>query len=236
MTKKYTIGIDMGINNVGWSILNNDTNKIEEYGVRLFSESSDASERRATRNNRRRMKRKDTRLNDTIKLLRNIGFNNEVSCDNNMIEKRVKALNEQIDKQDIVNILCFFVSHRGYIPFGDEDVELIELNGKYPCEYFYKQYKKYGKYRASGKTVRNIDNINEIKKILNTQMKYYSEITDSFIDNYINIFSRKRSFWEGPGNQKSLTPYGRFKNKEDVINYNKEKEKNSSYEKYIFED
>lgn len=236
MTKKYTIGIDMGINNVGWSILNNDTNKIEEYGVRLFSESSDASERRATRNNRRRMKRKDTRLNDTIKLLRNIGFNNEVSCDNNMIEKRVKALNEQIDKQDIVNILCFFVSHRGYIPFGDEDVELIELNGKYPCEYFYEQYKKYGKYRASGKTVRNIDNINEIKKILNTQMKYYSEITDNFIDNYINIFSRKRSFWEGPGNQKSLTPYGRFKNKEDVINYNKEKEKNSSYEKYIFED
>ena len=108
MTKKYTIGIDMGINNVGWSILNNDTNKIEEYGVRLFSESSDASERRATRNNRRRMKRKDTRLNDTIKLLRNIGFNNEVSYDNNMIEKRVKGLNEQIDKQDIVNILCFF--------------------------------------------------------------------------------------------------------------------------------
>ena len=98
------IGIDMGINNVGWSILNNDTNKIEEYGVRLFSESSDASERRATRNNRRRMKRKDTRLNDTIKLLRNIGFNNEVSCDNNMIEKRVKGLNEQIDKQDIVSV------------------------------------------------------------------------------------------------------------------------------------
>lgn len=29
MEKNYSIGIDMGINNVGWSVLNNSTKKIE---------------------------------------------------------------------------------------------------------------------------------------------------------------------------------------------------------------
>ena len=75
MTKNYSIGIDMGVNNVGWSILNNDTKKLEDYGVRLFPTSNDANERREVRNTRRRLKRKETRLDDTLYLLKKYGFN-----------------------------------------------------------------------------------------------------------------------------------------------------------------
>lgn len=168
MTKNYSIGIDMGVNNVGWSILNNDTKKLE--------------------------------------------------------------------KQDIVNILCYMIKHRGYIPFGDEEVTLVDLNGKYPCEFYYEMYKNGGKYRNRKMTVRITDNEKEIKKILETQSKYYKNINQDFINEYLNILTRKRKYWEGPGSINDLTPFGRFKTQEDVENYLEEKRKNPSYEKYIYED
>ena len=48
--KKYIIGLDLGINNVGWSVVNADTKKIESYGVKKFSISDGASDRRNFRN------------------------------------------------------------------------------------------------------------------------------------------------------------------------------------------
>ena len=165
MTKNYSIGIDMGVNNVGWSILNNDTKKLENYGVRLFPTSNDAKERREVRNTRRRLKRKETRLDDTLYLLKKYGFNEDNTIEENLIEKRVKGLNEKLEKQDIVNILCYMIKHRGYIPFGDEEVTLVDLNGKYPCEFYYEMYKNGGKYRNRKMTVRITDNEKEIKKI-----------------------------------------------------------------------
>lgn len=236
MTKNYSIGIDMGVNNVGWSILNNDTKKLENYGVRLFPTSNDAKERREVRNTRRRLKRKETRLDDTLYLLKKYGFNEDNTIEENLIEKRVKGLNEKLEKQDIVNILCYMIKHRGYIPFGDEEVTLVDLNGKYPCEFYYEMYKNGGKYRNRKMTVRITDNEKEIKKILETQSKYYKNINQDFINKYLNILTRKRKYWEGPGSINDLTPFGRFKTQEDVENYLEEKRKNPSYEKYIYED
>ena len=100
MTKNYSIGIDMGVNNVGWSILNNDTKKLENYGVRLFPTSNDAKERREVRNTRRRLKRKETRLDDTLYLLKKYGFNEDNTIEENLIEKRVKGLNEKLEKEN----------------------------------------------------------------------------------------------------------------------------------------
>lgn len=236
MAKNYSVGIDMGVNNVGWSILNNDTKQIEDYGVRLFPVSNDAKDRREARNTRRRLKRRETRLDDTLNLLKKYGFNEENTVDENLIEKRVKGLNEKLEKQDIVNILCYMTVHRGYIPFGDEKVTLIDLSGKYPCEFYYEMYKDSGKYRARNQTVKITDNVKEIKKLLETQSKYYGNITKSFIDDYVNIFTRKRKYWEGPGSVDDLTPFGRFKTEEDVEKYLEEKKNNPSYEKYIYED
>lgn len=236
MTKKYTIGIDMGINNVGWSVLDNESNKIIDYGVRLFNPSSGASDRRTARDTRRRMKRKDTRKEDTLNLLNKISFPNTITTDNDLITKRYKGLTEKISKQDITNILCYMVTHRGYIPFGDEEESFIELNGKLPCEFYYDMYQKENKYRNSNKVVRNTDNLKEIRTLLNTQKQFYKELTAEFASQYETIFTRKRKFWEGPGSINQLTPFGRFKTKEDVEQYSLNKDKNPNYEKYIFED
>ena len=242
--KKYSIGLDIGINNIGWSIVNMEEKKVEKCGIRQFSVSAGAKERREIRNSRRRLKRKDTRKKDILSLCNKIGFPNKNTIDEKLIEKRVKGLKEKLEKQDIVNILCYMVTHRGYIPFGDEEVEFVNLNNKYPCEYYYDLYKNTtnNKYRNSKLIVKNSDNIREIKKILETQKKYYKEITEEFITNIIGnektsgVFNRKRKFWEGPGSINSLTEFGRFKSEEDVGNYLEMKKNNPNYEKYIFED
>mgnify|MGYP004536020093 FL=1 len=239
MKNGYTIGIDMGVNNVGWSILDNEKEELINYGVRLFNPSNDAKTRRECRNTRRGKRREDTRVNDLKKLLKNINFPEEIIIDVNLLEKRCKGINEALEKQDITNILIYMLCNRGYIPFGDNDntESYVELkNNMLPCFYYYDIYKKTGRYHDINKTVRNTDNIREIKALLTNQSKYYKEITEDFINDVITIFTRKRKFFEGPGSVNSLTPYGRFKTEEDVEIYLENKKINPNYEKYLFED
>lgn len=165
-----------------------------------------------------------------------INFPTNRTVDEKLIEKRYLGINQRIEKQDISNIIFFFMTHRGYIPFNDEEVNIVDLNGLLPCEYYYKLYQQNIKYRGMNLTVSNQDNINEIQRLLKTQQKYYQEITDEIIEEIVKIFQRKRKFWEGPGSINQLTPYGRFKTEEDVEEYLQNKKINPRYEKYLFED
>ena len=235
MNEDYTIGLDLGINNVGWSIVNNNTQTIEKCGVRSFTISDDASARRSARNVRRRLKRRDTRIKDTLALFKKIGFPEQKTIDEKLIIKRYKGIKEQISKQDIVNILCYLTTHRGYIPFGDEEVNFVDLKDQLPCEYYYDLYIKMGKYRALNQIVKNSDLEKEIIKLLEVQEEFYPELK-TINEDLITIFKRKRKFWEGPGSTNSITPYGRFKNPDEVAIYLAKKEKNPNYEKYLFED
>lgn len=74
MAKSYIIGLDLGINNVGYSIIEEETRHIIKKGVRLYNASNGAKDRRIFRNTRRRMKRKENRVNECLKLLESIGF------------------------------------------------------------------------------------------------------------------------------------------------------------------
>lgn len=235
---KYIIGLDLGINNVGWSVVNAETNEIKSYGVKKFSISNGASDRRNFRNSRRRLKRKDTRKEDILKILNSINFPNNLTIDTKLIETRCKGLNEKISKQDITNILTYMAVHRGYIPYGDEEVSFVDLKEKYPCEYYRDKFLNSinNKYRAQRETVTSKDNEKEIRKVLKTQQEYYPEITEDVIERIIQTLNRKRKFWEGPGGLNSLTNFGRFKTEEDVTKYKEQKDINPEYEKYIFED
>ena len=48
-------------------------------------------------------------------------------------------------------------------------------------------------------------------KFLETQSNYNKQITDEFIEDYIEILTQKRKYYHGPGNEKSRTDYGRFR-------------------------
>lgn len=236
MSKNYIIGLDLGINNVGYSIIDDENSKIIKTGVRLYRQANGAQDRRISRNTRRRMKRKNNRVSECLKLFNSIGFPNTKTIDVSLLQKRKKGLTDKLEKQEIVNIVCYFMSHRGYIPFGDETSK-IDLNGEYPCEYYLRLYNDIGKYRALDQMVENKDLKRELETILIQQSNFYPELKE-IIGNDDNgliwIFIRKRKFWEGPGSINSFTPFGRFKNKDDVEEYSRMQE--NGKEKYLFEE
>lgn len=235
--KKYIIGLDLGINNVGYSVIDEESKKILKKGVRLFSQANEAEDRRIARNTRRRLKRRENRVNETLKLFKGIGFPAEITIEPELLSKRVKGLKEKLEPQEIVNIICYFMMHRGYIPFGDEERTLVELNGLLPCEYYMKKWQEIGKYRALEEVVNHQDLKKEMQVFLENQIKYYPELS-KIVGNeekgLLWIFSRKRKFWEGPGSAESFSEYGRFKNEEDVLEYQELKKEGK--EKYLFEE
>ena len=63
----YYLGLDVGTNSVGWAVTDRDYNLLKckgnaMWGARLFDEAQDASARRTSRTNRRRLARRNQRL------------------------------------------------------------------------------------------------------------------------------------------------------------------------------
>lgn len=233
--KKYIIGLDLGIDNVGWSILDAENNSLIDYGVVLYQSSSDAKLRRGARAARRLKKRRNHRIERLALLFNNKGINPQKSIDPDLLQKRIKGLNERIELQDVVNIVYYLATHRGYIPFNvdNEEKATVELTeNEYPCQYLSKRLNDFGKYRDMPMAIKFEDNIRELKKLLETQKQYYQIIDDNLIEEIIKIISSKRKFYEGPGGPKinQLTPYGRFSSKKDLNNLDSNK---YLYEKLI---
>ena len=77
--KKYSIGLDIGTNSVGWAVVDENNQLVKKngftlWGVRMFDEAQDSSETRSHRSYRRRLERRKFR----IKLLREL-FNEEIN-------------------------------------------------------------------------------------------------------------------------------------------------------------
>ncbi len=237
---ELSIGIDLGIASVGWSIVDLTENKIIDKGVYLFSEGEKAEERRNSRGVRRRKKRKLHRIERIYQVLerKNIFLKNMV--ENNLLNIRNKAIKERVEMQDIVNIICYFARHRGYIPFKDEDerksevVDELREKGLLACEIQREIYSLNEKYRGDEYLIQHTDYVKELNIMLKEQSKYYTEIDEEFIKDINEIINSKRKFWEGPGGprENQLNKYGRYKTMEDLEKYKKDK----NYNKYLFEE
>ncbi|MGM9969485.1 MAG: type II CRISPR RNA-guided endonuclease Cas9 [Anaeroplasma sp.] len=65
---KISLGLDIGTNSVGWAVVDENNQIVKKngyslWGVRMFEEAKDASERRSFRSSRRRLKRRKQRIN-----------------------------------------------------------------------------------------------------------------------------------------------------------------------------
>ena len=101
MDKKYSIGLDIGTNSVGWAVVDENNQLVKKngqtlWGVRMFDEASDASERRAHRNNRRLLNRRHQR----ITLLREIFMNEINGVDPTFFERMDDSFYRQVDKRN----------------------------------------------------------------------------------------------------------------------------------------
>lgn len=233
---KYSIGLDLGVNNVGWAVYDFSKQCIIDKGVVRFESSSDASGRRATRGSRRLNKRRHHRVERLAIFLNSINFNTKRNYEPDLLDKRIKGLTEKLTEEEISNIIYYFAIHRGYIPFDDEKPERAVhkfLENEYPC-YYLKSFKdKYGKYRGECDLILLTDNIRELNSILLKQQEFNEKLTNEAINQILSIIKSKREFWQGPGSarENSLTKYGRYKTLADLEKYKKD----SNYNKYLYE-
>lgn len=132
---KYIIGLDIGIGSVGWAVVRNDDDckRLEDFGVRIF-ESGEIIEsnknirksqrRRKYRGMRRRIRRRNHRKERLKNYLENIEFVSraelsEFFAKNNhdIIDIRVRALDEKVTPVELTAALLHIAKRRGYKAF-----------------------------------------------------------------------------------------------------------------------
>ena len=80
MEQEYYLGLDMGTGSVGWAVTDSEYHVLRKHGkalwgVRLFESASTAEERRMFRTSRRRLDRRNWR----IEILQEIDYENEIA-------------------------------------------------------------------------------------------------------------------------------------------------------------
>ncbi|QDK71203.1 type II CRISPR RNA-guided endonuclease Cas9 [Lactococcus protaetiae] len=235
---KYSVGLDIGIASVGWSIVDIEKKKIVDLGSRIFPSGNAAGnqERRGFRGTRRLIRRRKNRLSDLTKLLTKNGFTVNTDKNQNPYALRVSGLTEQLSKEELAAALYHIVNRRG-ISYDLGDLEddgksgvsdyksSININrqllrektvGQIQLERLNEYSQVRGQVKADDeKTLLNVfpssAYADEAKRILEKQAEFYPEITDEFIEKLIGLVTRKREYFHGPGSEKWPTPYGRYR-------------------------
>lgn len=220
------LGLDLGVTSVGFGVLEEDTYKIVDYGVRLFEEADATNNltRRSKRGSRRLKSRRKNRINALKYFLLQLGIIDSFGFDKltNVYELRVKGLTSKLTSIELANVLVHFAKHRGvaYDVAVDENdkeamesagalsknITILQKNNKYICEI------QLGKLQH-GEKLRTIDNLyptkeyeKEVRAILSNQA-----LKEEDIEHIVEIIFRKRDFSEGPGSLKFPTPYGSYR-------------------------
>lgn len=151
---RLVLGLDIGITSVGFGIIDLDESEIVDYGVRLFKEGTAAENetRRTKRGGRRLKRRRVTRREDMLHLLKQAGIiSTSFHPLNNPYDVRVKGLNERLNGEELATALLHLCKHRGSSVETIEDDEakakeagetkkVLSMNdqllksGKYVCE------------------------------------------------------------------------------------------------------
>lgn len=139
MERKYGIGLDIGIGSVGYAVISRTNNldaRIENIGVRLFDsgenirqKASNAQERRGYRSTRRLLRRRKHRKERIKKFFLKIKLMNEMQLkawqeqngNQNVLQTRIKGLNEKLTPEEILDCIIHICNRRGYREFYDED-------------------------------------------------------------------------------------------------------------------
>lgn len=238
--KKVNIGLDIGIASVGWSVVDTDFN-IVEHGVRLFESMDDNGElnnmvRRTKRSMRRQVNRRKNLKLDFIKLLiRNNIFEQDIDKDKkyrdiflekyindgvDILDERVKGLTHQLDKNNLIQVLYWYLSHRGYQYEIADDKEFEDAKKKFknvdfsntklhPCQMQKEFVQKNGYLKSEFNRLFSTDRyLGELATILAND----KNLPEKFKNDFTDLFQRRRSFEEGPGLKEGYYNNPKFKN------------------------
>ena len=139
MERKYGIGLDIGIGSVGYAVISRTNNldaRIEDIGVRLFDsgenirqKASNAQERRGYRSTRRLLRRRKHRKERIKKFFLKIKLMSEMQLkawqeqngNQNVLQTRIKGLNEKLTPEEILDCIIHICNRRGYREFYGDD-------------------------------------------------------------------------------------------------------------------
>ncbi|MGU8987633.1 type II CRISPR RNA-guided endonuclease Cas9 [Clostridium perfringens] len=238
------LGLDIGSSTVGVGLLDVTDNKIDvvHASTRIFPSviKEDNSNRRARRGNRRRIRRRNYRVNKKLKKLLGkykIAWTNDFTMlDKNPYELRSEALFRRLSDLELVRILTNYLKHRGvdYIEEVDESEseKLVYIkDSEFVCHNILERMNKFNDKLISGQAIFKNNEIGilngstiyirkdilrEIEAVLSKQIELNNNLDDYFKDYFINeIFSKKREYYEGPGDVLNRTNYGIYREDKD---------------------
>ena len=206
----YSIGLDIGIASVGYSVVETNSGRIVELGARIFEarNSDNNKDRRDFRGGRRLIRRRKTRLDDAKRYLDDQGFQNDKALINVCpYSLRVKGLTEELSKPEIRKVILHILKKRGVSYLSSEDLDtssvndkdsfkqavtknIRQLDDKTPGQIQYERLQESGRVRTGinqkGQYQLNVFDVasyaKELKLILETQQQYHQEIDDHFLD------------------------------------------------------
>jgi len=125
--KKYSIGLDLGTNSVGWAVVDEQNQIVKKNGftlwrVRMFEEANSAADRRMYRGSRRRLQRRKFR----IKLLQDEFYNEIIKVDSTFFQ-RLNDSFYKIDDKILNNKYTFFDDHLSDIDFFERFPTIYHL-------------------------------------------------------------------------------------------------------------
>lgn len=223
---RLVLGLDIGITSIGWGLIDLETDEIIDKGVRLFPEgtAADNLKRRTKRGSRRLKRRRQQRIIDLKKLLKKYNIiNDDFIPLNNPYETRVKGLTKQLSNEELATAFLHLVKRRGSILDTVEDDEaklkdalsakgvltnnqmLLKQKGYHVCQLQLERLQNGENIRGTYNNFKTEDYLKEAKAILENQ-----KIDDSLKEELLKLIARKREYYDGPGSEKSPTPYGQW--------------------------
>lgn len=145
---KYSLGLDIGTTSIGWAVVNEDRQRIEDLGVRIFERPEDpqtgeslAKPRRDSRSTRRRLKRRRERLDYlkrffvehqllSVKQISDLLTYDKVHSHKDPYVIRRQAIKQKVPNDELFVALYHIAKRRGYKSNRRAVEEKDKENGK----------------------------------------------------------------------------------------------------------
>lgn len=209
MNYNYVLGLSLHTTAVGWAVFDPMNYQIIDSGVRLFDEGDKENneQRKIKRNLRRQYRRKHYRLSCIKKLFIHQGYFTDEKQIEDMLRAyhqnhsqdpytlRQKGLSETLSTIELYIALYHIAKRRGdfYRVLEDECLPIQDQLQRKHMNHII---------RDSSNRYSNMQYIEEAFQILNKQ-----NAQSEFIRDYIQIIAGRRTYYDGPGNAQSTSPY-----------------------------
>lgn len=205
---KYVLGLDLGIASIGWAILNLDRKRIEDLGVRTFSESEDRRGkpknliRRNSRLSRRTIRRKKGRLKAVRELFVKEGLipkDNIISTFESSSGKkdvwdlRKEGLYRKLTNEEWARVLFHICKRRGFKSNrkSNQDNEVGKMK-----KAIAENVELLSNYKTTGEMFASDPKFREKKK--NGEDSYKATITRDLLEKEVKVLFEKQAVFNNP--------------------------------------